>query len=268
MSGTARSIIPRCTFRAAQFGGPDFLRTLVRPALGGLLALTYCIAAVVTIAHAATPSDLSSSNAKQRIEAAESLSQNWRKAMGPVLREISSFKSEIDIISNAKVRDRELYFRALTDTLREMINRGSREAVNLFRETDNHDVIYTLLRAARGSDRGIRINSTIILANVSDNSSVCVAVDELRAGDLDDNGRINLLQIVQTVASYMYKQNWDATKQTLGIVKTNLDRTETKEYERTLNFIKDIDGRLERNQRKNDPLPPRHSACADYKYRN
>ncbi len=217
-------------------------------------------------AQAATVNDLLESNAQQRYEAVKTLKRDWPSQIGRVLKEITGFKDEINAIAQPRNEKRRVYFRAMTDALRAMINEGGRDAITLFRKSDDHDVIVTLVRAARGQDRGIRINATLILANVADNSSVCVAIDELRDPKLDDNGRINLLQVVRTVASYMYKESWQAANKSLRVVESRLDR-KSQDYKRSLNLIRDIDARLKRNDRKNQSAPPRHSSCANYIYR-
>lgn len=219
------------------------------------------------MAHSAATRDLSSSQPEQRYLAVEVLKRNWETQMGPVLKEISGFRGEIENITDTKDAKQRLYFRGLTDALRAMINQGGRDAIKRFRSLDDHDVITTLVRAARGRDRGIRINATIILANVSDNSSVCIPIDELRDPKISDNGRINLLQVVLTVASYMYQENWQATTTTLRIVRSQLDEKGSEDFAGALKFMKEIDARLARNDRKETPAPARHKSCAEYQYR-
>lgn len=235
---------------------------------GSAIVVTLAIAAAVSSrpAHAITAGDLQDPSAEQRYETVKTLSRDWQTQMSSVLKEIAGFEAEIQNLDRGKGEERKVYFRALSDTMRAMIDEGGRPAIIQFRKQANRDAIITLVRAARGEDRGIRINATLILANVIDNSFVCLAIDELRDPELQDNGRFNLLQIVRTVASYMYKENWDATKKTIDAIKLQLERRGRVEYEKSLKMIEDIDQRLRRNDRQGREAPSRHKFCAQYRY--
>jgi hypothetical protein len=76
------------------------------------------------------------------------------------------------------------------------------EAIKGFRAIDDLGVIRTLLDMAAIDDRGIRINASLILANVVDNTTVCAVIDRLVTGNINDITRYNLLQVVKIVAGY------------------------------------------------------------------
>jgi hypothetical protein len=51
--------------------------------------------------------------------------------------------------------------------------------------------------------------STLILANVIDNTTVCVPIDHLYDPSISINGRANLLSVVSVVAPWAYRQKYD-----------------------------------------------------------
>lgn len=214
-----------------------------------------------------TVRDLSSADDRQRILAADHLVRNWPTEMKQVLAEIATFRSDIDYLARSGNHQRMTYFLALTHVVRSMLKGAGDKAIARFRDSDDRAVIETLVRAARSADRGIRVNATIILANVSDNSTVCVAVDELRDPRLDANGRINLLQVVRTVAGQMTGENAEATRRSLAILRERLGGARARDNERSLDLMDNIEDRLARSRRSTAPASDRRQACAGYRYR-
>ena len=78
---------------------------------------------------------------------------------------------------------------------------ASPTGIQAFREKDNLDVITKLVQMAKLDDRPIRVNATLILANVVDNTTVCGVLNAL-FDDMNENALFNLLQVRSPVSSY------------------------------------------------------------------
>ena len=66
-----------------------------------------------------------------------------------------------------------------TGALRTILANKGPSAIRIFRSSDNLDAISTLVTAARGNNQTARVNAAIVLADVIDNSSLCVVIDHL-----------------------------------------------------------------------------------------
>ncbi|MEQ1951500.1 hypothetical protein [Mesorhizobium sp. CN2-181] len=101
-----------------------------------------------------------------------------------------------------------------TGALRSILANGGPSAIRISRSNDNLDSISTLVTAARGNNQTARVNSAIVLADVIDNSGLCVVIDHLYDPDLGEtndgkSGRVNLLSIASVVAPWAYRENFE-----------------------------------------------------------
>ena len=89
-----------------------------------------------------------------------------------------------------------------------------RRVIQAFRDADDLDVATVLSFGVRAADYNIRLNAMLVFSNVVDNTTVCVPIDHLYDERLDNDddpamkGRTNLLAIVNVVAPWAYKENY------------------------------------------------------------
>jgi hypothetical protein len=87
---------------------------------------------------------------------------------------------------------------------------ATNSAIEVARQFDNTRSASVLSFGAGLDERQARMNSSLVFANLVDNSTLCVALDHLAHPRLTDNGRVNLLGIVSLVAPYSVRENHDA----------------------------------------------------------
>ena len=163
---------------------------------------------------------LESSNVADSTAAAKFLVDNWKNSLMPLIIELATF--EKIAASPTQSDDDVKAMIAVTDVLRTILaNKEKEGALNDFTDHDSAQVIVALAWMARGNVRALRINSTYILANVVDNTNVCIVLDHLRDPKIHVDGRINLLQAIQPVASSAYQDNAELIKNSLTVVERN-----------------------------------------------
>lgn len=101
----------------------------------------------------------------------------------------------------------------VSGALGKLIDRFGTKAIEQMREADSLGVIDLLSYGATNPNTDTRLNSTALLSNIIDNSTVCVAMDHLAdpalAGtDYGIKGRANLLASVSVVAPWATKSNY------------------------------------------------------------
>ena len=131
---------------------------------------------------------------------------------------------------------------------------ATRAIIGKFRNLDNLDVISVLAFGGRSTDYNMRLNSMLILANVIDNTTVCVPIDHLYAPDISINGRANLLGIISVVAPWAYRQNYsNIDKVRKAIAATTGGDSNLKQ---TNDILQNVETRLNANsENKNSDLP-------------
>ncbi|WP_224407299.1 hypothetical protein [Afifella sp. IM 167] len=176
-------------------------------------------------------------------------------------------------------------FRVITGALRNAISVSSRNAIRVLRAEDDVLDAEILARGARHHDRGIRINSAFILANVVDNSTACVVVDfaylDVAASISDTpaiNGRANLIKIASVVAPWAFRENFQALDQLHEKLTSEMKLYPAdvlKNLSNTIDLLNLLRLRLDSqenidNSPKNFPIPPSiGSGCrAEYRFRN
>jgi hypothetical protein len=187
----------------------------------------------------------------------DKLLADWTTALPCLIKAIEQEKDgvkspEIDLEVRAKLLRTTGAIRTI------MANNNSDDAlkslIGKFRSLDNLDVMTVLSFGARSNDYNLRLNSILILANVIDNTTVCVPIDHLYAPDISVNGRANLLGVVSVVAPWAYKENYnniERARQSISVKTAG-----NSELKQTNDILQNIQTRLAANsENKNNPLP-------------
>jgi hypothetical protein len=199
---------------------------------------------------------------KGRIIAANSLTNQWATTLPTVMLELRGFAGAAASWSN----EQQVYFLSLTDVLRSMLANNVR-AIAQFRACDDPAIIRPLVWAARGQNQSIRVNATLILGNVVDNTTVCFVLHHLLDPSISLNGRANLLGVVVAMASYAYKENVAAIERMLTAIEQKI-ANETGDLSQTKRLVADLRARVSTSPNSGSSLPPDlRTPCADYDYR-
>ncbi len=192
-------------------------------------------------------------SAEARVEAANSMTEGWPDSVPVLMQNIDAYYQSSE--GRPYSEDAAAKLVPLTDLLVTIVVNKDGSAQK-FRETDTDKTVDLLAWAARGDDRDLRFNSSYILAKVVDNSNLCIILHHLRDPSIGYSGRINLLQIAIPAASNAYRENVEATKETVDKLR---DRVEGKDA-MLLNFL---DQNAAASKNANQPLPS-ESYCAQY----
>jgi hypothetical protein len=117
---------------------------------------------------------------------------------------------------------------------------ASPTGIQAFRRRDNLEVITKLVQLAKLDDRPIRVNATLILANVVDNTTACGVINAL-FDDMNENALFNLLQVINVVSSYALSENRQWITATINHLRSKLDR---EKFEKSLKLIDQIEKTL------------------------
>lgn len=203
-----------------------------------------------------------------------SLLEDQDTAIACLIFVIKAVKSDISTDGIAKVASARLL--SVTAAFRTVIaklvaaDKTANTTTNLdqfikeFRAQDDIETISVLAYGTRAENSDLRLNSLIILGNVIDNTSVCVALAHLNDPSLLShpngvNGRANLLGAVSVVAPWAYRENYDNISRTVEAIQgdvTNEHDPATLKY--TLAKLDNIQERLRSqkpNSNKSVPLP-------------
>lgn len=110
--------------------------------------------------------------------------------------------------------------------------------IRFFREHPRRDeAVKILVDFAASPLRAERLDATLSLANVVDNTTLCYPLSYLMTHpDIDPNGRVNLLQIVRGVSTYAFRDNEQWITQTLSAVRRSIASRSDMELTRQLIF--------------------------------
>lgn len=81
------------------------------------------------------------------------------------------------------------------------------ENITAFRAADDRIAVTQLVSIAQAENAGLRFNAASILANVTDNSTLCVILDKVIDRGTDIGARYNLLQTVKVVSTFANRDN-------------------------------------------------------------
>lgn len=142
------------------------------------------------------------------------------------------------------------------------------QSIQSFRSWDRDDeLVSELIPYAAGEFSTLRIPATRILANVVDNTNVCLVIAHLRdGGEVTVDGRYNLLQVVRQVSNYA----WIDTGVWIDrfVHSSLLTVAETPDLQRTELLLRQIQVILESrsigiNDRLSDLSPRNFATCVD-----
>ena len=205
---------------------------------------------------------LKSADKDQRISAARTLVEGWRASLPNLIREIETFRR--GQVSAWEPAERQ-YATIVTDTVKTILA-STDQAIQFFRQCDNDRVIKRLAWAARGEETALRINAANILANATDNTTICFVLHHLRDPSIDVRGRANLLGVAVAVAGYAYSENVKAIDDTLKKVAEKLSSS-TEGLAQTQKLMNEVDTRAKRSSNGSTPLPESLKLyCKDYRY--
>ncbi|MDQ2078668.1 hypothetical protein RA307_00615 [Xanthobacteraceae bacterium Astr-EGSB] len=177
------------------------------------------------------------------------LLKDWPRALSCLIDMLGELDAAITSVDAVSGRGDLL---AIVKAIRVVLDENDVAAIRRFRETDTIAVASVLTFAARVPDgagsvnRDIRLNATLILGNVIDNSSVCVPIDHLYDPKINPNGRANLLAVVSVVAPWAYKPNADNISRMLEFTKLKLDPS----FADTRRIVTDLDTKNSARQLK------------------
>ncbi len=173
----------------------------------------------------------------------------------------------------AKDPQAEARFIALTGVLRSAFAIAPERAIAAFRDVDSLEIIDTLAFGARHTDRAIRLNATLILGNVIDNTNVCVAIDHLY--DTSEmqrperlNGRANLISVVSVVAPWAYSENYENIRRVSDFLRKEIQGAD--DVDKTRSLLDNLDERLAYQQEttqfnRTQALPSVLADCREWK---
>lgn len=169
---------------------------------------------------------------------------------------VSSIRNLIDGVNRIEFGESASYEIVRVYPLLAQLNKriSRQEDIQVFRCLDDLQTIRKLVALARIDERGIRINASLLLANVVDNTTLCGVLEELLDHTLDENVRYNLWQVVLVVAEYARIENKAWSKQTI-LDNRSFIGSDALKYEKTLRKIDEVEASLSKNERNVSLLP-------------
>lgn len=165
--------------------------------------------------------------------------------------------------------DRLLYLVAITDVLRTMVVERF-EAVRAIRleirNMDRRRVLAPLVAGAGSGYRSLRINATVILASVVDNGTVCLVLQQLRNGARNAPEKINLVQVVSSMAGYAFRETVEATAQMVQKVRGEQSGFSPEDWRRIAVHLDEVEQGMSASINKDHSLPPTEAFCKDFDY--
>jgi hypothetical protein len=120
---------------------------------------------------------------------------------------------------------------------------GASSNIEEFRRNDDQKVISRLASLASADDSGLRFNAASILANVTDNTTLCVVLEKILDRNIDVAARFNLLQTVKVVSTFSTRDNSYWIRSTVNQVR--LWSEGRKDSDRTLQVLGQIEQLLD-----------------------
>ncbi|KNG95510.1 hypothetical protein ATO11_02650 [Pseudaestuariivita atlantica] len=221
----------------------------------------------------------------------EALSLDYQRSLPCITSALPEFADRLNSREFAGKSPWLREYLSLTDTAAEILQTYGAPAVRVFREHDSLAVIDALAAGARHTERGVRINSAVILSNVIDNTSTCVVLDHLaapvRESEVDNPdivGRSNLIGTTLSVALWAHRDNALALKQTLDRIReriSGLPDAVQNNLVKTKGRIEAVEARLDAARNGEGLISPDHgkafidvplpeemrAACAAHTYR-
>ena len=141
------------------------------------------------------------------------------------------------------------------------------DGIDEFRNGDDLNVITVLTFGARSEDYDTRLNTTLVLGNVIDDTTVCVPLDHLYDPKISINGRANLLAIVSSAVSSMAVEDLGDVEKMSAYTRNALPRNSPD----SLRILETLDAKI--SERKGRPRArtggqadnPRTANCRAYR---
>lgn len=201
----------------------------------------------------------------EKAAAARFLIDRWQDSLEPLIDELATYT--VGSAFQEKSADAPIIL-SVIDVLRTIIINKD-EAIQRFRIKANRTkkAVQNLIWGARSGSKELRVNSTYILANIVDNTTICLVLHHLRDPDLSADGRVNLLQVVQVVATYAYKENAQSTLESIVVLKDNVSKT-PQDLSFTLRLTNDIISRVNASANFDQTMPDRlnMNSCKKYNF--
>ncbi|MDP3896415.1 MAG: hypothetical protein Q8Q62_07040 [Mesorhizobium sp.] len=173
-----------------------------------------------------------------------------------MLREpgIATTSSEIDLIQGE-------WLLRITGAMRSILTTRGWSAIKDFRAVDDPSTTAVLAFAARSADAGLRVNATLVLADVIDDSTACVPIDHLYdtsqiSTPQGASGRINLIGVVSVVAPWAYRPTFENIERL--VAKLDADLADQQDVKQTMEVLANLKARLD-FQKKSQKAPNRLS---------
>ncbi|MBX3575317.1 MAG: hypothetical protein KF694_23465 [Mesorhizobium sp.] len=161
----------------------------------------------------------------------------------------------------------------ITGAIRSILTTRGTSAIREFRAADDLATTSVLAFAARSAEAGLRVNATLVLADVIDDSTVCVPIDHLydpslAATEGGTSGRINLIGVISVVAPWAYRptyQNIERLLERLNADVKGKDLAQTKEVIANLQARLDFQKKTQKAPNMNSDLPFDQQDCTLYR---
>lgn len=162
----------------------------------------------------------------------------------------------------------------ITGAIRSILTTRGTSAIREFRAVDDLATTSVLAFAARSADAGLRVNATLVLADVTDDSTVCVPIDHLYdpalvASKDGEKARRNLIGVVSVVAPWAYRPTYQNIERLLerlnADVKGQADVAQTREVIANLKARLDFQKTSQKVPNMQSELPFDQRDCLLYK---
>jgi hypothetical protein len=205
-----------------------------------------CLASELSLAQLKS---LESPDVSVQTAAGRAIVDNWRVSIPVLIRALGQIQTTAPSSWPEAERQRAI---VLTDVVRTTLA-TSDQTIYLFRRCRDDKAIRALIAAARGDDTTLRINATSILADVVDNTTLCLIFPNLRDKTISTNGLTNLLGVTASVAGYAYKENYQQLSATITDIQRNIDNSKSDSGQ-IQKVITEIAARAQRSSNKDRPL--------------
>lgn len=202
----------------------------------------------------------------------EKLLGDWQEAARCLIETVEQFDLQIASPETSKQVSQALL--KATGALNTIVSASadSTTPINHIRKIDDIPFAKVLAWGSRNQDRQIRLATTILLANVVDNNSVCVVLDHLHdqtymGTAAGQSGRVNLLSVVSVIAPWAYEENYQNILRAVQTIRSAVE--DSKDTAKTTDQLSSICGRLAYQEGLKAPnmkqaLPRNLRACAGY----
>jgi hypothetical protein len=201
---------------------------------------------------------VNASDEKNVVVIEDRLLYNEKSAVPCLVDEIGKIGSRVELfdrVTAAKMMSatgalRTIMSRAVSSPTSQQISPGLRDFIEDFRGVadKNLNVVSALSLGMRDDNPDLRLNSVLIAGNVIDDNTVCVPLTHLNdkglaANSIGVRGRANLLSVVNVVAPWATKQNFDTMSTTREKIESTI-RKDDPNFTPTVALLDNVKIRL------------------------